>query len=104
MCDEKKDLIPIFFRFLDFLKIVACRAILPPPGLNRVKSLYSKISAEKPLAMFFSGDFNAHSMFEWTYGKNTPEEIRLDDLFSQLGLHQLINEPTNFEPKKIPLA
>ena len=70
--------------------------------LNDFKSLYSKINAEKPLAMFFTVDFNAHSMSWWPSGNNTPEGTKLDDLFSSLGLHQLINEPTNFEPNKNP--
>ena len=40
--------------------------------------------------------------FYWLDGKNTLEGKRLDDLFSSLGLHQLINEPTNFQPNKNP--
>ena len=54
--------------------------------------------------MFFSGDFNAHCESWWTEGNNTIEGRKLDELFTILGLNQLINEPTNFEPKKIRLA
>ena len=70
--------------------------------LSNFKQLYEKIHAEKPHAMFFSGDFNAHSQSWWLDGKNSLEGRRIDDLFSSLGLYQLINEPTNFEPNKNP--
>ena len=70
--------------------------------LNNFKKLHTEISAEKPLAMLFTGDFNAHSMSWWPAGNNTPEGIKFDDLFSSLGLYQLISEPTNFEPNKNP--
>ena len=39
--------------------------------LENLKNLYSKIRAEKPLAMFFSGDFNAHSVSWRPEGKTT---------------------------------
>ena len=70
--------------------------------LENFKNLYSKIQVEKPLAMFFSGDFNAHSISWWPDGKNNHEGKKLEELFTTLGLHQLIHEPTNFEPKKNP--
>ena len=31
-----------------------------------------------------------------------PERTKIEELFSQLGLSQLISEPTNFEPHKNP--
>ena len=33
---------------------------------------------------------------------STPEGTKIDDMTSLLGLTQLINEPTNFEPNKDP--
>ena len=47
-------------------------------------------------------DFNGHSSFWWPGGYETPERSEIDDLFTSLGLHQLIHEPTNFEPNKNP--
>ena len=66
------------------------------------ENLYSYIKAEKPFATFFTGDFNAHSQLWWPDGDTTPEGSALEDLFTLLGLCQLISEPTNFEPHKNP--
>ena len=70
--------------------------------LLNFENLYSSIKAESPLAMFFTGDFNAHSQFWWPDGDTTPEGTAIDELFSKLGLSQLISDPTNFEPHKNP--
>ena len=66
------------------------------------ENLYSQIKAEKPFATFFTGDFNAHSQLWLPDGATTPEGSELEDLFTLLGLSQLISEPTNFEPHKHP--
>ena len=50
--------------------------------------------------MFFAGDFNGHSQLWCPSGNTTPEGKRIEELTSFLGLTQLINEPTNFEPNK----
>ena len=47
--------------------------------------------------MFLTGDFNAHSQFWWPEGDTTDEGTDIE-LFSKLGLSQVISEPTNFEP------
>ena len=52
--------------------------------------------------MFFTGDFTAHSQMWWSEGNTTPEGVVIEDLFTSLGLHQLICEPTNFETNKNP--
>ena len=70
--------------------------------LSNFENLHSKIKAENPFASFFTGDFNAHSQFWWPDGDTTPEGTALDELFTNLGLSQLISEPTNFEPHKNP--
>ena len=41
--------------------------------LSNFRNLYSKIKAENPFAMFFTGDYNAHSQFWWPDGGTTPE-------------------------------
>ena len=50
------------------------------------------------LAMFFTGDFNAHSQLWWSDGDTNHEGTKIESLFSKLGLSQVISEPTNFEP------
>ena len=52
--------------------------------------------------MFFTGDYNAHSQFWWPGGNTTPEGTEIENLFTSLGLSQVICEPTNFEPNKNP--
>ena len=57
--------------------------------------------AEKPFATFFAGDFNGHSQSWWPDGDLTPPEgEEIDEKCTSLGLSQIINEPTNFEPHK----
>ena len=70
--------------------------------LLNFENLYSRIKAEIPLAMFFTGDFNAHSQFWWPEGDTTDEGTGIDGLFSKLCLSQVISEPTNFEHHKHP--
>ena len=41
-----------------------------------------------------------HTQFWWTEDHTTPEDTRIEELFTKLGLSQLISEPTNFEPHK----
>ena len=43
-----------------------------------------------------------HTQFWWLDGNTTPEGDEIDELFSKLGLSQIISEPTNFEPHKKP--
>ena len=70
--------------------------------LLNFENLYSKIKAENPLAIFFTGDFNAHSQLWWPGGDTTQEGTVIDELFTKLGLFQIISELTNFEPNKNP--
>ena len=46
----------------------------------------------------FTGDFNGHSQIWDPDGDTTPEGTELENLFSTLGLYQIIKEPTNFQP------
>ena len=70
--------------------------------LSNFENLFSKIKAENSLAMFFTCDFNAHSQLWWPDGDTTHEGTEIDELFTKLGLFQIISEPTNFEPNKNP--
>ena len=64
--------------------------------LRNLENLHEKIKNQKPYAMFFTGDFNAHSQTWYPEGDTTPEGVDLDNLFSDLNLTQLISEPTHF--------
>ena len=70
--------------------------------LSDFTNLYSNIKAENPFATFFTGDFNAHSQYWWPGGNTTPEGSEIEHLLLNLGLSQVICEPTNFEPNKKP--
>ena len=70
--------------------------------ISNFENLFSKNKAENPLTMFFTGDFNAHSQLWWPDGDTTHEATEIDELFTKLGLFQIISEPTNFEPNKNP--
>ena len=70
--------------------------------LSNFKNLHLKIQGEKPFATFFTGDFNAHSQFWWPDGDTNIEGMEIENLFTSLGLPQIISEPTNFEPNKKP--
>ena len=70
--------------------------------LNNFHELYSKIKNENPFSVFFTGDFNGHNQQWWPGGDTTAEGNSIEELTSNLGITQLINEPTNFEPNKNP--
>ena len=53
---------------------------------------------------FFTGDFNAQSQIWYPGGASTPEGNEIENLISSLGLYQLTNEPTNYEPNKNPMC
>ena len=70
--------------------------------LSNFKNFHSKIQAETPFVTFLIGDFNAHTQFCWPGGDTNPEGMEIENLFTSLGLSQIISEPTNFEPNKKP--
>jgi len=72
--------------------------------LLNFNNLFTKIKDENPYVMFFTGDLNGHSQLWWPDGGTTPEGNKIEEMTSNLGLSQLISEPTNFEPNKIHLV
>ena len=70
--------------------------------LENFRNLYSKILSEKPYFSIFTGDLNAHSVQWWLNGDSNNEGTQLDILFSELGLTQLISEPTHFRDHCLP--
>ena len=67
--------------------------------VSNFENLYLNIKAENPFATFFTGDFNAHSQFWWPNDDTIPEGVTI---FTNLGLSQVIAEPTKFRPHKNP--
>ena len=70
--------------------------------LEKFKTLNTNIQAENPYATFYTGDFNGHSEIWWSEGDTTPEGKKIEEMFSELNLSQVISEPTNFTPGKNP--
>ena len=70
--------------------------------LAKFRNLHTSICAEKPYAMFFTGDFNGHSQIWWPDGDTNAEGREIEELFNELNLTQLISEPTNFTPNCRP--
>ena len=64
--------------------------------------VYSKNLHLNIQAVLFTGDFNAHSQLWWTDRITTFEGKEIEHLISSLSFHQVISEPTNFEPNKNP--
>ena len=54
------------------------------------------------LKNYIQTPFNAHSQFWRPDGDTNPEGMEIENLFTSLGLSQIISEPTNFEPNKKP--
>ena len=66
--------------------------------MENFRNLHSKVTAENPFAIFFTGDFNGHSQTWWPDGDTNPEGREIEDLISSLNLSQIVSEPTNFTP------
>ena len=64
--------------------------------ITNLSDLYSKILLENPYMTIFTGDFNAQSDQWWFDGGSNNQGTQLNILFSELGLSQLISEPTHF--------
>ncbi len=64
--------------------------------LSNFESLYGKIQLENPYVTFFTGDVNGHTQAWYADGDTNAEGAAMNDLFNDLDLHQLINEPTHF--------
>ena len=63
---------------------------------DNLEKLTNQMRSEKPYAIFFTGDFNAHSQTWFPEGDTNPEGYLLDELFSSLNLNQIISEATHF--------
>ena len=70
--------------------------------MENFRKLHSKINAENPFAIFFTGDLNGHSQIWWPDGDINPESREPEDLFYSLNLSKFISEPTNFTPGCLP--
>ena len=64
--------------------------------LTNFSELYQKILNERPYIVMFTGDFNAQCDHWWVEGGSNNQGMQLNVLFSELGLTQLVSEPTHF--------
>ena len=58
--------------------------------------MLSKMHAENPFSVIITGDFNCRSAQWWKDDIENNEGKHFESLTSDLGLHQLISEPTHF--------
>ena len=56
----------------------------------------------KTLLQHFTLAILMHTQLCWPDGDTNPEGVEIENLFTSLGLSQIISEPTNFEPNKNP--
>ena len=64
--------------------------------LNNLNLTLESVIQRNPFLTVVIGDFNARSSKWWSHDKTTQEGIRLEKLFSQYALSQVINKPTHF--------
>ena len=64
--------------------------------LTDFETLCEQIRKEKPHAVFFTGDVNGHTQEWYPEGDTNAEGTKLEELFTNLNLSQIINEPTHF--------
>ena len=64
--------------------------------LLNFQNLSNAIAQEKPYAKFFTGDVNGHTQAWYPEGDTNAEGVKLDELFSDLNLNQIIDEPTHY--------
>ena len=66
-----------------------------------LQNIIDSIKDLRPHCIALTGDFNCRSNQWWPGDKNLPEGIALDDLFESYNMTQLIDQPTNIEPRGI---
>jgi len=64
--------------------------------VDNFRELHSNIENENPYSVIYTGDFNAQSSQWWPDGNETNEGSIINIILSELGLNQLISEPTHF--------
>ena len=64
--------------------------------LNNLNLTLESVIQRNPFLTVVIGDFNARPSKYWSHDKTTQEGIRLEKLFLQYALSQVINKPTHF--------
>ena len=64
--------------------------------VTNFENLCTAIKREKPYAMFFAGDVNGHTQAWYPEGDTNPVGAKLEEMFSEQSLHQIITEPTHY--------
>ena len=68
---------------------------------GNLQNIIDNIKELRPHCVILTGDFNCRSNQGWPGDKNLPEGIALDDLYESYNMTQLIDQPTNIEPRGI---
>ena len=63
--------------------------------MNNFELMLSKMSSENPYCVIITGDFNCRATNWWENDIENDEGKLFEPLTADLGLHQLINEPTH---------
>ena len=63
--------------------------------LNNLNLTLESVTQRNPFLTVVIGDFNARSSKWWRDGKTNKEGLRIENLFSQFALSQVINKPTH---------
>lgn len=62
---------------------------------KRFSDLCREINSKNPYLSIFVGDFNAHSSSWWSGDKSDPHGNKLNQIFNDEGLSQLVSQPTH---------
>ena len=68
----------------------------------QILKTYIQKSKPKIILQHFLLEILRYTQFWWSDGDTTPEGREIEDLFTSLGLSQIISEPTHFEPNCNP--
>ena len=66
---------------------------------GRLQEIFEVIKDAKPHCVILTGDLNCRSKQLWSYDIDSLKGIALNELIDSNNLTQLIDQPTNFEPR-----
>ena len=66
---------------------------------RRLQEIFDIIKDAKPYCVILTGDLNCRSKQFWSDDFDSPKGVALDELIESNNLTQLIDQPTNFEPR-----
>ena len=66
---------------------------------GRLQEVFDTIKDAKPHCVILTGDLNCRSKQFWSDDIDSPKGVALDEQIESNNLTQLIDQPTNFEPR-----